>query len=717
MENLLDNLKPKQLGIGVLRHANPNIKITQNMYGGYEWADINKSEQGVQEVYFTLREVDRNPQIKIIKDYTWTLRFKILAQEYTVLTISMDMVDSTGVSKRVPVDVINVEKNTLSNISTIIPRISDFLSEEDMSKIKFINIVIDTDNMSRYQIRGQSLTQNITHSIGIDEEIVYDGSPITRSKYIWSINKGINVTAATLPFGFEFENTNEIDRDVYLTLSKKYLDTISASNAMLYLNGKFGTKKSVTITPHADYYKENLLVKSFGLEKIVLEPSTDNKINIQYGNISNHVNPDEYDKVVIALSIPAKSTIKMFDFNISKSKGIIGSQSTNSESHLPTLALMGSLPETISSKSIMRFDYMDKGKIIKGFGKIKYQGQSSKDLPKKNLGLKAYSDEACSVEFPFSILPDAKKSKSFSVKAFYSEGMLALDPVANDVLYRMTTTRKIIEEKLSDSLRLGTCYGRPVIVTVNEEYFGLYYMRIGGIKDALNLSDSDTDSFEIESLFENDECMMNKPHIIDWDNNFGLNFPDVLTKNMKTKFDNFVNYVYTSTPQTFKIDDISRDIAIDYIIFYNYFGNIDSCGRNLAWLTRDGGNTFCLMPYDFNQSMLNSWDGKKVADINVDGFPVKQMRFGTKSHKYFDLVAQTYKKELTTRWKELRSTVLREDLVIKMYQEYMNGIGDYEYERDMKKWPRKTVITGEYMNHFIYKRFKIVDKQFKDHLK
>lgn len=390
-----------------------------------------------------------------------------------------------------------------------------------------------------------------------------------------------------------------------------------------------------------------------------------------------------------------------------------------------SLNIIGDSPTSADETTINKFELIDGTRSVKGYTKSEWQGQSSLDLAKKSYNFKPYADSSMSSKMHLQIAPSMPADTKFVLKAFYSEKTLSLDTIANQLAHDLAVSRKTYDKNLAESSFFGQYAGRPVNLYWNGEYAGLYFMRSGSKDKAFHIDEDNPDQFVVEGLGESGASMFQADHVTKWNDGgnginmeFEANIPDQLTDAQKTAFDNFVNFVNTSDNETFKskISDISKEAAIDYIIFYNLMANVDSCGRNLEYATWDGGKNFTVIPYDFDQTLFNNWDGSNTDRLSDDGFPVKQMRFGSTSNKYFDQIAEAFPDELYSRYQEVRSSIFNSARVVKLYTDYWNSIGQKNYDRELSRWPRSVAIDQKYITKFIYQRFALVDQQFKEHL-
>lgn len=413
------------------------------------------------------------------------------------------------------------------------------------------------------------------------------------------------------------------------------------------------------------------------------------------------------------------------DFSFRRSLADNSQQQTEAvnTSALPVMKLYGDAPASATDKTVNKFVYQDGTYVVNGYTKTAWQGQSSQSLPKKSYKFKSYSDAQATTKLKMQTDPKFAPASDFVLKAFYNDPTLSLDNVGNEIMHDLAASRKTFSPDLNSTAYLGQCYGKPVELYFNDNYQGLYFFRSGAKEATYGVDGKDATKFVIEGESEKGASMFQAPSVTKWgdgtgdglDVEFEPNVPDALTDDQKAKFNAFVKMVNDGNIETFKANTLQTSVeaAIDYIIFYNLMGSVDSCGRNLEWVTWDNGAHFTVIPYDFDQIFFNDYNGLGRADKNVNAFPVVQMRFGTTHNKYFDLIAQAYPKQLNDRYYELRKNIMREDNIIKRFTDYGSDIGIANYSKDLAKWPiAGRLVSYQYLQAIVYDRFKIVDIQF-----
>lgn len=706
-----------------------SVRNEIRQFSGLDWIFSSPTPPSNNETY--LRVPNPN-NIHALEGYYYSsirLGLSIVSEAAENFALRLDIVDKSGKITSKDLGMYYVMKNTRKDIKVDTPRIGE-VYKNALTNIAEIRFVISPENKTANYNTGN-------YSISLPEQKVPQTDSMFLPDYIpyslghWFNNNGGITTTDILENNVRKLSIKGVagtaNTDFYV--APVILPAYQQKRWQEHL--VFEPDIDCTVTTRFDFFNRGNLVKIIvlGAHKVLAGQKV--LLNDVSPKLSDIVS-DPYDTLNfnIQTDMPKdKLSYKVSEFYIKEyipETLSSPSQSTSGASKLPELRLYGQVPQTATDKTTVSFKFVSGSLTNAGYTTLAWQGQSSQSLAKKSYKLKTYTTSDLSKKLKLQIDPTFASASKFTLKAFYSDKTLSLDNIANEVIHDMVISRNIVSDHLSKSDNFGQCKGRAVMLYVNDIFAGLYFMRSGSKDDMYFMNESDPNQFVIEGETESGAAMFQAPHVTKWGDGssadlnveFAPNVPDKLTDAQKQAFDNFVNMVYTGDLTTFKnsLTPEALQSAIDYIIFYNLFGNVDSCGRNLEWATWDGGQHFMVIPYDFDQTMFNAWDGLTVADATVDGFPVKQMRFGTTTNKYFDLIAKAYPDQIKARYAELRNGLLREDNVLARYTKFMKQIDVENYAKEMELWPRKTVIDYPYISNFINTRFKLVDQQIKTHL-
>lgn len=724
----------------LLLYANNGVTVSRSNHQGKDWLEIFHAldtpikSPSDTDAYFAFKNILSDNRFTDFINSPWKFDFTIRTPVPANISVHLDIFDKTGNLVTIPLSTAIVRANDNVKIKTSTPLLR-LVYKSDPANIARANFVISCpDSFIDYHITDVAIAR-ITPDLPNDTT---DGSIIAKNELpLWLqtylITNGVQLSSIRLNDKWAVKMTGASsgtgNTDVYYGVNNAYPNLSEFKKHRYNMHIDMISDVDQNVNLRLDFFKQGAFVASASLGEFNVKAGVEARMTGYAPDLSKVISGD-YDVIhaVIKVSAPMNTlSYVISNWSLTQVPDILVSNNSMIN-NLPTISINGDLPAKKGDTVVNGFEYSDQGRKISGLSSTGISGQTSASFLKKSLKFKLFSDTAMTNKLKFKIIANLPATNRFTAKAFYSDETLSLDPIANVIMHDLTATRKTFSDKLLGMQYLGFNRGRPVNLLWNGQYYGLYYLRAGKIEDVYNVDDTDPNQFVVEGESESGAAMFQAPHITKWDDGtsqsslefeFAANAPDTLSDAQKTAFDNFVNKVYNADVNTFKgfTNDVSKEAAIDYIIFYNLLGNVDSCGRNLEWATWDGGQNFMVIPYDFDQLLFNNYNGSSVSDINADGYPVKQMRTGSTSNKYFDLVAAAYPDEIKARYAELRSGILSESNVIHLFEDYMASIDQMNYDRELEKFPRNVIVNGKYIMDTIYKRFKIVDSQFATHLK
>ncbi|RXT30325.1 hypothetical protein BVJ53_01060 [Lacticaseibacillus chiayiensis] len=719
---------------GYLKCGN-GLYIAHNHTDGIDWLTINPNQNNIngnRDIMIHFANPADMDKTNTINWQQLLLKFIANATKQTALTMRIDVIDNDPTKNvTIPLGKKQLLASIDSNIEFLMPIISNVASI-DMSTVSAINFVINFDNNDKdFVLMMSDLSlKNVPNDVNDPDAIFttntfnryggnslfiqndvskdfeyYDNRP---ALHIHSEKTGINSDIAFNQRPTDIPNMFDNPTEFKTTIATDITSSWSVFVDMQAADGN---------------YISHYILANF---KIVAgDPKTVDVIIPALNQLSN--NKAVSANIGLHNDMPTdKMSYHLSDFSFYKvnaSSDDKNSGTANNANALPIVKLYGDVPASGTDKTTNRFIYQDGTYIINGYTKTSWQGQSSQSLPKKSYKFKPYTDATMKTKLPMQIDPKFAPASDFVLKAFYNDPTLSLDNIGNEIMHDLAASRKTFSPDLNSTAYLGQCYGKPVELYFNDNYQGLYFFRSGAKEATYGVDGKDTTKFVIEGESEKGAAMFQAPAVTKWGDGTGdglevefePNIPDTLTDDQKAKFNAFVKMVNDGNIETFKANTLQTSVeaAIDYIIFYNLMGSVDSCGRNLEWVTWDNGDHFTVIPYDLDQMFFNDYNGIGRADTNVNAFPVVQMRFGTTHNKYFDLIAQAYPQQLNDRYYELRKTIMREDNIIKRFTDYGSHIGIANYNKEVAKWPiAGRLVNYQYLQSIVYDRFKLVDTQF-----
>jgi hypothetical protein len=728
-QNLLPESMTEIVSQGYLKNGS-GILGGINHSDGYDWRAFTKNQNNVNgnsDITINFGNPSHVDKTATMNWQQWQLHAIVNANKPSLVTLRVDI---TSVDGKNNISIPLGNKQVLGSIDTDIIATTPIMSNIaniDMNNVANIAFVISTnypDNLFAFMITALSIKQIANDSN--DPDAIYSENAINR--YGTSLFFSPDITKQ---FVYS-QNRPALD----ISTNKAGANTDAAFNQQsdsLMMNNETNLKTVITSYQDAKFTVAVDCFMSDGTAQHTVISTVDLLANIpqvidatipSLNNLSN--NKATGANVLIQNDMPAESMhYQIADFSFKRSIGSISTKNNISDqlTSIPVVQLYGDVPAAATDTTTNSFTYIDGSLSYKGFTKTSWQGQSSQSLPKKSYKFKPYSDNALKNKLAMQIDPKFAPASDFVLKAFYNDPTLSLDNIGNEIMHDLAASRKTFSPDLNSTAYLGQCYGKPVELYFNDNYQGLYFFRSGAKENTYGVDGKDATKFVIEGESEKGAAMFQAPSVTKWgdgtgdglDVEFEPNVPKTLTDDQKAKFNAFVKMVNDGDIEKFKANTLQTSVesAIDYIIFYNLMGSVDSSGRNLEWVTWDNGNHFTVVPYDFDQLFFNDYNGIGRADKNVNAFPVVQMRFGTTHNKYFDLIAQAYPQQLNDRYYELRKNIMREDNIIKRFTDYGSHIGIANFNKEQAKWPiAGRLVNYQYLQNIVYDRFKLVDTQF-----
>lgn len=719
---------------GYLKCGN-GLFIAHNHVDGIDWLTINQNQNNVngnRDITISFKNPSHMDKTNTINWQQLLLKFIANATKTSALTMRIDVINNDPTKNvTIPLGKKQLIATIDTNVECLTPIISNVASI-DMSTVSSINFVINCDNQDKdFVLMMSDLSlKNVPNDVN-DPDVIFTNNAFNRyggnSLFIQNdVSKDFEYYDNRPALHIHSEKAN-INSDIAFnqrpTSIPNMFDNPTEFKTTIATDTTSNWSVFVDIQAADGHYLDHHIISSFQIAKG--EPKTIDVVIPALNQLSN--NQAVSANVGLHNDMPTdKMSYHLTDFSFYKinASSENGNSDTSSNTNaLPIVKLYGDVPASATDKTTNRFIYQDGSYVVNGYTKTSWQGQSSESLPKKSYKFKSYSDAQTTTKLPMQTDPKFAPASAFVLKAFYSDPTLSLDNIANEIMHDLAASRKTFSADLNHTAYLGQNYGKPVELYFNDNYQGLYFFRSGAKEDTYGMDGKDANKFVIEGESEKGAAMFQAPSVTKWGDGtgdgleveFAPNIPDTLTDDQKAKFNAFVKMVNDGDIEKFKANTLQTSVeaAIDYIIFYNLMGSVDSCGRNLEWVTWDNGAHFTVIPYDFDQIFFNDYNGLGRADKNVNAFPVVQMRFGTTHNKYFDLIAQAYPKQLNDRYYELRKNIMREDNIIKRFTDYGSDIGIANYSKDLAKWPiAGRLVSYQYLQAIVYDRFKIVDTQF-----
>ncbi len=294
-----------------------------------------------------------------------------------------------------------------------------------------------------------------------------------------------------------------------------------------------------------------------------------------------------------------------------------------------------------------RFDLTRDDELVIANEKVELElkGRFSIRFPLKTLGVKfddKYDNRDRSLINPVTVLPNHSIDK---IKA------IRLRNSGNDFENTMLKDLSITQLAINAGLDIDLTYGEPVLVYINEEFYGLMNLRTeantNGMAGLHQVDKSDVTLAKITTQ-----------ELLKKDGDF--NRIDALLEAIENK-----NIAYLK-------NEIDLKSFIDYMIFQSYIGNTDWPHNNARFYAIDGGKfRFVLFDLD-NASRLNL--GKSPVNL-IDNFRSSNILGDLFMALYEDKNDDTFQRNFLERYREiLRSGEISADKLEKIVDENASRI-------------------------------------------
>lgn len=381
-------------------------------------------------------------------------------------------------------------------------------------------------------------------------------------------------------------------------------------------------------------------------------------------------------------------------YNVLSNNNLMDKFNITTGNNIPEVYLNG------DTTSMSKANAVDLGITIKingfewtGSANTKWQGSSSLAYDKKNFTIKLYEDSTKTTKQKINFNNWGKQNK-FVLKANYIDHSHARNIVSARIWSEIVACRSdysTLPQELRTSPNNCAINGFPIKVTINDTYQGLYTWNIPKDGWMFNMDENNANHAVLCAELNNNgnttaitACQFRQEAAIsggDW----SLEFPDNLNANIKTSFNNLINFVINSSDSQFKYGiDKYLDVqsAIDYYIYAYYGGFIDSLAKNLIMMTFDGTKWFASM-YDMDSTWGLYFDGGHFVPNNIQC----PEQYQETNSLLWQRIEKCFAKELKERYTELRTNILSVEHITKLFNDFMSIIGNELYAKDLEAYP------------------------------
>lgn len=382
---------------------------------------------------------------------------------------------------------------------------------------------------------------------------------------------------------------------------------------------------------------------------------------------------------------------------------------------------------TKDNEKILGFAYKSKTKQFDGYVKMKWQGSSSLDFPKKNFTIKMFSDETCETKLKQSFKDWKHLSNKYVLKANYIDHTHARNIVTANLWTEIVASRSdynSLPEELKNSPKNGAVDGFPIKLYLNGKYEGIYTWNIGKGDWMFGIDEANVNHAVLCAEKNNNgnasttdrnilACEFRTNANIDG-NDWSLEIPDVLQGGIKTSFNNLINCVKDTDDETFKAtirNHLDITSALDYYILMYFSCAVDNLGKNLIMVTYDGVKWFCSA-YDLD----NIW-GSRGTNTFVSGTFQCPEGYQDTNSLLWQRIEKCFGLELYNRYQEIRKNVLSFSNVVDKFERFCDLIGTELYKEDVEIYsgiPYPNQNNLKQIRNFIQPRAEYVDGCFEE---
>ena len=322
---------------------------------------------------------------------------------------------------------------------------------------------------------------------------------------------------------------------------------------------------------------------------------------------------------------------------------------------------------------IVPFRYISKTKDFSCYAKIKAQGNSSLNYPKKNQNIKLYKDAECTEKLEIDFKGWGKQYK-FCIKANWIDLTHARNVVSarlwSDVM-RSNSNFEEWDELLKTSPNFGSIDGFPVKVYANGIYQGRFTFNIPKDSWMANMDDSLDNHCILHGEGYTSGCFR-APAVIDG-TDWTDEVHDIVPESIKTKWNEIINFVMNSSDEDFKAQ-IGNYFDVESLLDYHLFAllscGFDAYGKNQIYMTYDGQKWIAQM-YDMDSTWGLWWNGESFVAPNYGRSEYQDFKDGSGNLLYIRL-EQLFPVELWNRWLELKHNVLSLESIINKFERFID---------------------------------------------
>lgn len=370
------------------------------------------------------------------------------------------------------------------------------------------------------------------------------------------------------------------------------------------------------------------------------------------------------------------------------------------------------------SKAKMNFRYVfhnrNKNKQKIGWCKLSLQGNATLSYPKHNFNIQFYKDAGFTKKdkVDYMDLADDKHPK-WTLKANYNDYSQARNVVSARLWGDVVHCRPNMSTALSDAPNHGAIDGHPVILMMNDTYYGLYMYNMSKSDWMIGIDEDNPMHCAVSANLATDNTKWISSGLGGWE----LEIPDEwqspevggVVTSVQAGFLALQSFVINSTDADFYeslSDYLDVESAIDYLIFSFCVCNADSMNKNQFLVTWDAGKTWKFTAYDMDQTFGAGF---------TSAVPYTHDLFTTHPNHLFERMIDNFYAEILARYAVLRGSVFSTSYVKRELEILFNEIPVGEREADKDLYPGimfQSISSLEAMQTFVQNRLPWCDTYF-----
>lgn len=373
---------------------------------------------------------------------------------------------------------------------------------------------------------------------------------------------------------------------------------------------------------------------------------------------------------------------------------------------IPILYMTDYLQDSIPLSSLLKSDgeisvkysyysTSDAIESFEGYCKIKIQGATSSEFPKKNFTVKLYSDEALKnkkkVDLGFG------SQNKYCLKANYIDFSQARNVVGAKLFTQLVKSRSAENSFLAAAPNYGVIDGYPILMYLNGEFYGIYTLNIpkdqwmtgmdGGEEDrqAMLMADAWTESVQLYEEIGEDYVASG------WEVEFCSTEDQSWIRESFNKIIRLLNCGDNERIRRELPEHLDIEAAIDNVLYTFFINAADNTSKNILWLTYDGVVWIPTM-YDMDGTFGIFWNGQPLgtthpaAALPIYPYLTEDGEIQTTSCRLYQVMVDCFADEVEARWAYLRQEILTVENTEKIFSEFFALIPEIAYTSDAARW-------------------------------